>query len=55
MEEYLSIEKVAVTCGVSVQTINNWYKFKRENPDDKRAKLLPDYIVVGGHGQRFWK
>lgn len=55
MEEYLSIEKVAVTCGVSVQTINNWYKFKRENPDDQRAKLLPDYIVVGGHGQRFWK
>ena len=50
----LTIEQVAVNCGVSVQTINNWYKFKRENPDNEYARLLPDYLSVGGHGQRFW-
>ena len=50
----LRIEEVAVLCGVSVQTINNWYRFKRENPDNEYAKLIPDYITVGGREQRFW-
>lgn len=51
---FLTIEQVAVTCGVSVQSINNWYKFKRENPDNEYAKLLPEFTVLGGHNQRFW-
>ncbi len=50
----LTIEQVAVTCRVSCQTINNWYKFKRENPDNEYARMLPDFIVLGGHNQRFW-
>lgn len=50
----LKIEEVAIMCGVSCQTINNWYKFKRENPDNEIAKLLPNYETVGGHNQRFW-
>lgn len=50
----LKIEEVAVMCGVSCQTINNWYKFKRENPDNPYAKMLPDYEVRGGRKQRFW-
>ena len=50
----LKIEEVAILCGVSVQTINNWYKFKRENPTNEYARLLPDYETIGGHGQRFW-
>ena len=50
----LRIEEVAVLCGVSVQTINNWYKFKRENPNNEYARLLPDYHTVGGREQRFW-
>jgi DNA-binding transcriptional MerR regulator len=50
----LKIEEVAVLCGVSVQTINNWYKFKRENPDNEYAKLLPRYEVMGSHNQRLW-
>lgn len=54
MRAFLSIEEVAVLCGVSVQTLNNWYKFKRENPDNPFAQLLPEYQVIGGHGQRFW-
>lgn len=50
----LKIEEVAVLCGVSVQTINNWYKFKRENPNNEYARLLPNYECMGGHSQRFW-
>lgn len=50
----LRIEEVAVLCGVSVQTVNNWYKFKRENPDNEYARLLPNYITLEGHGQRMW-
>lgn len=54
MRTLLRIEEVAVLCGVSVQTINNWYKFKRENPDNEYARLIPNYETIGGHGQRFW-
>lgn len=54
MRTLLSIEEVAVLCKTSVQTINNWYKFKRENPDNEFARLIPDYVVIGGHKQRFW-
>lgn len=54
MRTLLTIEEVAVLCKVSVQTINNWYRFKRENPNDEYARLLPMYETVGGHGQRFW-
>ncbi len=54
MRTLLRIEEVAVMCGTSVQTINNWYKFKAENPDNEYAKLLPDFERIGGHEQRFW-
>lgn len=54
MRTLLKIEEVAVLCGVSVQSINNWYRFKRENPSNEYAKLLPDYECMGTRGQRFW-
>lgn len=54
MRTLLRIEEVAVLCGVSVQTINNWYKFKRENPDNEYAQLLPTFETMGEHNQRFW-
>lgn len=52
MRTLLRIEEVAVLCGVSVQTVNNWYRFKRLNPDNELAKLLPEYETIGK--QRFW-
>ena len=55
MRTLLKIEEVAVSLGVSVQTINNWYRFKKENPDDELAKILPEYTQLGtAHRQRFW-
>ena len=50
----LKIEEVAVLTGVSVQTINNWYRFKKQFPDNEYARLLPEYTTLGGHKQRFW-
>lgn len=50
----LRIEEVALLCGVSVQSVNNWYKFKRENPDNEYARLLPEYTTLEGSRQRQW-
>ena len=51
----LRIEEVAIFVGVSVATVNSWYRFKRENPDDPYAKMLPDYIQEGGDKSvRYW-
>lgn len=54
MRTFYRIEEVAIMCGVSVQTVNNWYRFKRENPDNEYARILPEYHCVGTHKQRFW-
>ena len=53
-ERLLKIEEVALAVGVSVKTVNFWYMFKRQNPDNEYAKMLPDYIQLGNRGQRFW-
>jgi hypothetical protein len=55
-ERLLRVEEVAVRIGSSLNTINNWYRFKRENPDDKYARLLPDFYQFEGPRQtRYWK
>lgn len=51
----LRIEEVAIFVGVSVNTVNSWYKFKKQNPNDEYAKLLPDYTQDGGDKSvRYW-
>ena len=42
----MKIEEVAMRLGVSVQTINRWYKFKKDNPKDAISKALPAYRKV---------
>ena len=54
-EKLLRIEEVAVILGCSFKSINNWYWFRRENPDNEYAKLLPDYIQDGTRKTRYWK
>lgn len=53
----LKIEEVAMRVGVSVQTLNRWYKFKRENPKDEISKLIPAYKKVRTHSGfvRLWQ
>lgn len=40
-----TICEVAVLLGVSVQTIERWYKFKKNNPNTELASKLPDYSL----------
>lgn len=54
-ERLLKIEEVAVLIGSSCNSINNWYLFKRQNPDNEYAKLLPDYIQHGERQKRLWR
>jgi predicted DNA-binding transcriptional regulator AlpA len=54
-EKLLRIEEVALLVGASTQTINNWYRWKKLNPDHPLAKLLPDYTQEGIRQMRFWK
>lgn len=53
--EKLRIEEVAIFIGTSVNTINSWYRFKKQCPNDEYAKLLPDFKREGGErGIRYW-
>ena len=55
MERLLKIEEVAMLINSSVQTINMWYRFKRAEPNNEYAKMLPSYIQKGGaRSTRYW-
>lgn len=54
MSNRIKIEELAMRIDSSVQTINNWYKWKRDNPDHELATLLPDYIQEGARQTRYW-
>lgn len=54
-ERLLKLEEVAILIGSSGKSINNWYWFKRENPDNEYAKMLPDYVQYGPRQTRYWK
>ncbi len=54
MEGKIKIEELAMRIDSSTQTINNWYKWKRENPEHELASLLPDYIQEGNRQTRYW-
>lgn len=51
----LKIYEVAMLVGVSYRTIENWYMWKRQNPNHKLAKLLPDFYQDGARQTRYWK
>lgn len=52
---YLNVAEVAVLTGKSIQTINLWYKWKKDNPEHELAKLLPDYIQESERQKRKWR
>ena len=56
MANTIKIEEVAMRVGVSTQTLNRWYKFKRNNPNSEVAQQLPDYsFETTPHGNvRLW-
>lgn len=54
MNKKLTVTEVAVLVGCSVQTINYWYAFKRKEPQNRLAQLLPDYSQEGARQTRYW-
>lgn len=50
----LAVAELAVAIGSSVPTISMWYRWKRQNPDNEYAKLLPDFFRAGAHRTRYW-
>lgn len=54
-EPLLTITELAVATGISVQTINLWYAWKRQNEEHEYAKILPDYVQSGSRQTRYWK
>lgn len=54
-ERLLKLEEVAILIDSSSKSINTWYWFKRENPDNEYAKMLPDYIQYGPRQTRYWR
>lgn len=54
-EKLLNLNEVALLVGVSVQTINSWYRWKNLYPDHEYAKLIPEFIRKGNRNTRYWK
>lgn len=50
----LTIVEVALLVGCSTKSIENWYMFKRNNPDNEYAKLLPNFSQEGSRQTRYW-
>ena len=54
-ERMIRVEELALAVGVSVMTINNWYAFKKADPDNELSKLLPDFKQDNPRGTRLCK
>lgn len=53
--DYLTAQQVVVLLGISENTLNFWYRFKKENPDNEIAQLLPEYTKDTEKARRYWK
>lgn len=51
----LSSTEVAFLVGIAPKTLEVWYRFKRENPDNEYALMLPAYKQDGANKPRYWK
>jgi uncharacterized protein YjcR len=51
----LTLVQVAYSLGVSPNTINTWYRFKKQCPNNEYAKMLPTYEQYGARQTRYWK
>ena len=54
-ERLLTSQEVALLVNRYPTTISMWYRWKKQNPEDELAKLLPDYIQDHPRAPRFWR
>lgn len=55
MAKLLTANQVCNEVGISIFTLNNWYRYKRENPNDDLARILPDYTKEFTTSPRQWR
>ena len=53
--ELLKSSEVSYLVGITVQTLDMWYRFKKENPDNEYAKILPEITYKEDSRVRYWK
>lgn len=53
-KNYVSIQELSLIIGVSTQSINGWYRWKRLHPEHELAQKLPDFTRIGVHRTRYW-
>ena len=55
-ERLYTATETACALGIVVPTLNRWYLFKKENPDNEWAQKIPDYIKLSDNAkaQRYW-
>ena len=57
-ERFIGIGELAFILGVNQFTVERWYKFKKENPENEYAKLLPEPVRIANAKNiktRYWK
>ncbi len=54
MAKMYNLTEVAFALGCSTQTVNTYYKFKVENPDDALSAMIPDFVRDGKCRTRYW-
>jgi hypothetical protein len=50
----LKIRELSIKTGLSTHTINKWYAWKRQNPDNPLAKEIPDFEKPKYTSARLW-
>ena len=54
-ERLLNATEVALAAGISVHTLDLWYRFKKQNPENEYVKILPSYTKKTMKSNRYWK
>lgn len=54
MTNKLTAQEVCKKVNISIFTLNNWYRFKKENPNDELALILPEFEKDYEKSQRTW-
>lgn len=52
--QLLEANEVCALVGCSVYTLNLWYRFKKNNPENEYSKLLPEITRLDGDRKRYW-